>query len=527
MKNYPFILFLISISAFTGCVSASSQDSQSNARVKPNFLLIYTDDQRTETLSCYDEACPISTPSIDHLANEGIRFTNGFVTTPICGVSRACFISGQYMSRNKVRRFQKSLPEDVFADSYPPQLKEAGYYLGIFGKYGFGITKEQKECFDDFDADTGQGPAFRNYKGKKMHDAEWLTQKTSDFLGRLPEGQPFCLQLNYKEPHPSSVPAPEDEGKLAEYSFKRAVTDTPEDHARLPRFVQTGYGTKSYKSMFGTDGKMQKYLSHYYEKIMSVERSIGNIMKMLKEKGIADNTVIIYLSDHGTQFGEKQLGAKWTAYEPSLRIPFIVYDPRPAAKKGIVSDEMVLNIDIAPTILDLAGVQVPEAMDGKSLKGFIDGGANEWRDHFFHEHFVSPTRPIYIPRSDGVRTKDTKYIRWIDLDPAVEELYDLNTDPTESNNLVNNPEYALKLKKMRKMFNEWRAELPAVIEYRPYQKYSQSGAKDIDWKKFKKAQPKYYAKIKTEVEKMGVSWEQAVDDWSVRYKICKNVDFWY
>ena len=122
--------------------------------------------------------------------------------------------------------------------------------------------------------------------------------------------------------------------------------------------------------MFGTDEKLQTYLSHYYEKIMSVERSIGEITKMLEEKGLAENTVIIYLSDHGTHFGEKQMGAKWSPYEQSLRIPFIVYDPR-TKNKGSISDEIVLSIDVAPTMLDLAGVAVPEKMDGKSNSFFL------------------------------------------------------------------------------------------------------------------------------------------------------------
>ena len=443
--------------------------SCSKAQKKPNIIVIYTDDQRTNTLSSYDDNSPINTPNIDKLAENGVRFTEGFVTTPICGVSRACLISGQYMSQNKVNRFQKALPKEVFKQSYPQQLKNAGYYLGILGKYGFGITKEQKEVFDDYDATTGQGPAYHEYKGEMLHDAEWLTRRTEDFLANAPIDKPFCLQINYKEPHPTAEPAPEDEGKLADYPFKRASTDNPIEHAKLPDFVQKGYNSKSYNTMFGTDEKLQIYLSHYYEKILSVERSIGQITKMLEEKGIADNTVIIFLSDHGTHFGEKQLGAKWTPYEQSLRIPFIVYDPRSKAK-GIVSDKMVLNIDVAPTLLDLAGIEVPSTMDGKSLKSLIDGDKSFERKHFFFEHFVSPTSPIYIPRNDGVRTKNTKYVRWLDLEPIVEEFYDLENDPMERTNLINDSKYVKKVEEAKKLFNEWRTKFPAEFAYRPYQK---------------------------------------------------------
>jgi arylsulfatase A-like enzyme len=500
--------------------------SCSKVQKQPNLIVIYTDDQRTNTLSCYDKECPITTPNLDKLAENGVMFTQGFVVSPICGVSRACLISGQYMTHHQVKRFQKPLSEEVFAQSYPPQLKKAGYYLGLFGKHGFGITEEQIACFDDYDATTSQGPAFRVYKGDTLHDAAWLTQKTRDFLDGVPQDQPFCLQLNYKEPHPSSVPAPEDDGKLADYPFKRAVTDTPEEHAKLPEFVQTGYGNRSYNTMFGTDEKMQTYVSHYYEKILSVERSVGEIIKMLEEKGVADNTVILYLSDHGTHFGEKQLGAKWSPYERSLRIPFIVYDPR-ANVRGVVSDEMVLNIDVAPTLLDLAGVRVPETMDGRSMKPLINGKITTWREHFFFEHFVSPTAPIYIPRNDGVRTKTTKYARWIDLDPVVEEFYDLAKDPMESNNVIDDPAYTQQVEESRNLFKDWREKFRAEIDYRPYQRYGQSGVKEMDWEKFKAFRPKQYANIEEEVKRMDVSWEQAITDWEVRFEICKNVGYWY
>lgn len=506
------------------CISCAKDTKQEQKQ--PNIIVIYTDDQRTQTLSCYDDECPIETPNIDRLATHGIRFTQGAVVAPICGVSRACLISGQYMSHHQVKRFQKPLPETVFAQSYPPQLKNAGYYLGLFGKYGFGITKEQIACFDDYDASTNQGPAFRIYKGDTLHDAAWLTQKTKDFLKGVPQNKPFCLQLNYKEPHPSSKPAPEDEGKLANYPFKRTVTDTPEEHSKLPKFVQTGYGNAAYNTMFGTDEKMQTYMSHYYEKIMSVERSVGNIIKMLEEKGVADNTVIIYLSDHGTHFGEKQLGAKWTPYEQSLRIPFIVYDPRTKAK-GAVSDEMVLNIDVAPTLLDLAGVPIPETMDGKSMKPLINGEKTTWREHFFFEHFVSPTAPFYIPRNDGVRTKTSKYVRWIDLDPVVEEFYDLVKDPMELNNVIDDPDYTRQVEESKSLFYDWRKKYPAEIDYRPYQQYGQSGVMDMDWEKFKEFRPKQYARIEAEIKRMGVTLEQAINDWDVRFEICKNAKYWY
>lgn len=430
------------------------------------------------------------------------------------------------MSNHRMRRFQKPLPEESFAQGYPVQLKNAGYFLGMFGKYGFGITEEQIACFDMFDASTGQGPAFREYQGNTLHDSEWLTRMFIDFLDSLPDNQPFCIQLNYKAPHPTAVPAPEDDGKLADYPFTRVPTDTPEDNAKLPEFVQTGYGSLSYETMFGTDERMQHYLRQYYEKILSVDRSMGEISRTLEERGLADNTVIIFLSDNGTHFGEKQLGAKWSPYEPSLRVPFIVYDPR-ARKKGLVSDELVISLDVAPTMLDMAGLHVPETMDGLSLKPLINGEKTTWRKHFFFEHFVSPNRPRYIPRNDGVRTLNTKYARWIDLDPVVEEFYALEKDPMETNNLIDHPDYARQIDEARNLYTAWRKKYPLDIDYRPYQQFSQSGVREIDWNKFKEAWPDHYANIKAEVERLGVTWDQAIHDWDIRFKICMAVGYWY
>ena len=219
----------------------------------PNFLIVFTDDQRVNTLGCYDENCPIQTPNLDQLASCGIKFTNGFVTTPICTVSRACLLTGQYVTNNRLHQFVTPMEDDVFEKIYPQYLQQAGYFIGNFGKYGIGITKEQEQVFDVFEGTAYQGPAFRDYKGKRMHDAEWLTEKAEEFFDMVPEGQPFCLQLNYKEPHPSSQPAPEDDTLLDNFNFNRQFLDTDEAESTLPEFVRTGYGVKAYcKAKFNT-----------------------------------------------------------------------------------------------------------------------------------------------------------------------------------------------------------------------------------------------------------------------------------
>lgn len=493
---------------------------------QPNIIVFFTDDQRMNTLGCYNDGCPIETPNLDRLAAEGIRFTNGFVTTPICMVSRACLLTGRYESHHNIHMFNTEMEDKVFEHIYPVYLKEAGYFVGNVGKYGVGISDEQRGIFDMFEGQSDQGPAFREYKGQQVHDAEWLTLKTVEFLDQVPEDQPFCLQLNYKEPHSTSEPAPEDLGSLADYKFIRSPTDLPEEHARMPELVRTGFSSVCYDTFFGVNG-IHGYLSDYYEKIMSVERSVGKIMYLLEERGLADNTVVIFLSDHGTHFGEKQLGGKWTPYEESLRIPFIIYDPRQNARKGVVLDEMVLNIDVAPTLLDLAGLPVPAVMDGLSMKPLIDGKKTKWRTEFFYEHFFTPSPPRQIARNEGMRTENSKYVRWTDLGQLIEEYYRLDLDSMESHNLINDGAYREEINAARKAFHQWREDNPSTYTFNVYGKGAQFGAMEIDWEKFREAKPEVYEKIKTEVERLDVTWMQAVKDWEIRKEICQNVGYWY
>ena len=516
MKILPYLL---PVSGCAGFLFA--------AQSRPNLLVLLTDDQRLNTLGCYDASCPINTSAIDRLANEGIRFDNGFVTTPICVVSRASILTGRYATNTRLHQFQTIMAEDVFNQSYPVILRDAGYFTGQLGKYGVGIRPDQKKQFDVYEAQDGQGPAFRDYQGRKVHDSEWLTIKTEEFLNRVPAGKPFALQVNYKAPHGSAAVAPEDDHLLDDYDFPFHPMDNPEERAKLPEFVQKSFLDVCYRQEFmGKIGDHNPFLRDYFEKIYSVERSVGTILKMLEERKLLKNTVIVFLSDHGAHFGEKQLYGKWTPYEGSLRTPFIIYDPRPQSQKGVVNTEMVLNIDIAPTLLELAGVPVPEIMDGKSLVPLITGKQTAWRDHFFFEHFTSPAMARYIPRHVGIRTKTDKYFHWIDPQCDTEEYYDLALDPFESNNLISNPDYSHKVNELRNQYLAWRKEHPSTYNYDPYGRRAQAIAPEIDWNEFKKVRPEIYQEIEKQLKSLGVTWDQAMA-WEVRYEIGSKIGYWY
>ncbi|MBT3296763.1 MAG: sulfatase-like hydrolase/transferase [Verrucomicrobia bacterium] len=521
-------------------VTSSSDMSRPNPPRRVNLLVLLTDDQKVDSLGCYKQNQPLPTPNIDKLAADGIRFENGFVTTPICAVSRACILTGRYSSSTGMTKFRSVIEGEVLEHSYNMLLQKAGYYTGQLGKYGVRASKETIARYDFFDGSQDQGPPFRDYKGKKLHDSAWLTQRTSDFLDSVPKGKPFCLQVNYKAPHASSVPAPEDDHLLDDYTFKRHPLDNEKAATLVHPFVRGSFLDVCYRKAFNRDGDHNPFCRQYYEKIASVERSVGKIRDMLERRGLADNTVIIFLSDHGDHFGEKHLYGKWSPYEQSLRVPFIVYDPRPKAQKGVVRNEMVLNIDVAPTLLELAGVEVPGVMDGWSLVPLLAAGtkgegstklatkkASAWRDCFFFEHYHSGAKGKYIARNEGIRTVDAKYLRWVDPPEPIEEVYDLKRDPDEINNLVNSPEQQERVEQLRDRFDEWRAEHPPNFAHDPYGRWATFNAPMIDWKRFKKVKPGEYEKIAREVKRLGVTWEQAMNDWGTRTAIWKATGYYY
>ncbi|TVP74990.1 MAG: DUF4976 domain-containing protein, partial [Puniceicoccaceae bacterium] len=498
-----------------------------NADNRPNIIFILTDDQRWDSIGANNPDLAISTPAIDRLAQGGVNFVNGFVTTPICAVSRASIISGRHTRNHRVHCFLIPFPEDVFASSYPVILKEGGYFIGQLGKYGVGATREQMDFFDFFDGDLAQGEAFKEYQGERLHDSEWLTRRTRDFLDAVPDGQPFVLQLNYKAPHPSAAVAPEDEGTLAGVSFPRQPADRPEYGASLPEHVRRGLGGHAYRGDFGTAERRNAWISRYLEKIISVDRSVAAITEELEARGLADNTVLVYLSDHGTHYGERQLTGKWTPFEPSLKVPFIIYDPRAKATAGTVREEMALNIDIAPTFIELAGLTVPEDLDGLSLLPFVQGQTpRAWREHFFFEHQTAPaTVPRPLARFMGVRTMAENFVRWTDPEPPIEEFYDLATDPLERFNVIES--YPERANRLRQLFNQWEQENPDTYTFMSYTHRPQVGNPEIDFEQLKVALPTHFERIRQVVEEMGVTWDQAKNDPEIRWEIGVKAQFFY
>ena len=354
-----------------------------------------------------------------------------------------------------------------------------------------------------------------------LRDGRWISSIKS-----RPANRSSCRSTT-RPPTPPPSEQTEDRGKLADAPIDPVPTDTPEDRAALPPSVQRSLSDHLYHEDLGTPERRQRWIREHLEKIISVDRSVGRIREALADRGLAENTVILFLSDHGTQFGEKQLGGKWMPYEQSLRIPFFIYDPRRPDRASTRVEQLVLNIDIAPTLLALAGLPPEARMDGASLVPLMRGDPDViWRDHFFFEHQTAPAMvPRPIARHMGVRSEQTKYVRWTDESPVVEEFYHLPSDPWERHNLAQDtPQRAERL---RRMFAQWERENPDTYTHMLYSHRPQAHPPEIDWPRFRTAHPAAYARIKGEIERRGVTWEDAFTDWDLRWEIGLAARFFY
>jgi arylsulfatase A-like enzyme len=430
------------------------------AERKPSFVVIVTDDQRADCLGVAGHPL-LKTPNIDRLAKEGTRFPNMFVTTSICCVSRASLMTGQLCRHHGVGDFSTPLPPENLAITYPALLKAAGYRTGCVGKWGIG-GKEPRDVFDFWDAWGGQGNFFHMVGTERVHNSEYLARKADEFLAGCKADQPFCLVLLYKSPHDPYQPDPRDADLFKDADIPRPKTYTDEYFHRLPEFLQKSEARTRHDKWIPKPEAYPEFVKQYLRCIAGVDRSVGKVLGTLEKAGRLDDTVIVYTSDNGFHLGEHGLIEKWFAYEESIRVPLIVRDPAvPRDARGQVREELVLNIDVAPTILSRAGVAIPKAMDGVSLLPLVRGEKPAWRQDFFYEHHFNYGGKI--PQVEAIRTTDWKYIVYPASKPVVEELYDLKNDPREETNRIDDPKAAAMRDALRKRYREVVDKLPPPV----------------------------------------------------------------
>lgn len=454
----PSHLLVALAAVLAGC--APRQAATTPERRPPNIVFLLTDDHRWDALGAAGNTI-IQTPQLDDLARSGVRFRNAFVTTPICMTGRASVLSGQYERRHGIHNFATSFSPEAFAQTYPALLRAAGYWSGFIGKYGVGNRMPAQE-FDVWHGFPGQGRyETKDAQERPIHLTRLMGRQAVDFLENAPADRPFVLSISFKAPHVQDedprqfIPDPADAHRYRDVTIPIPETATPDHLARLPPFLRadTTEARLRWHKRFATPEMYQESVKNYYRLISGVDDVVGEIREALRRRGKEDDTVIVFTGDNGFFLGEHGLAGKWYGYEESIRVPLVVYDPRlPRARRGQVRDEMALNIDIAPTLLSLAGLPVPSGMQGRTLLPLIRGERVEnWRTDFLFEHLFPHTR---IPRSDGVVTGRFKYLRYFDQQPVYEQLFDLRTDPRETTNLAGRAEYASVLASLRSRYQE-------------------------------------------------------------------------
>jgi arylsulfatase A-like enzyme len=428
----------------TGCDQHQRADqTRVRSADRPNIIFIVTDDQRFDSLG-YAGNEIIHTPQMDRLAQEGAYFRNALVTTPICSASRASIFSGVYERAHRYTFGPDPLRPEFVEDSYPKLLQKAGYYSGFIGKFGVNIP-EPEALFDVFEwlwvEDDPDHPGFyqkdKKLDGETVHLTRYAGQKALEFIESAPRDQPFALSLSFNAPHAHDASEQqyfwqEEVGHLyQDMTMPEPALADDEYFERLPEAVRNGFNRERWGWRFDTPEKYQHSVKGYFRMLAGIDLEIARIRDKLAETGLDDNTVIIFTGDNGYFLGERQLAGKWLMYDRSIRVPLIIYDPRVKEHRDIT--DMALNIDVAATIVDLAGIDIPAGYHGKSLVPIVTGETETLsRDAVLIEHLWEFPD---MPPSEGVRTDEWKYFRYVD-DPSIEELYDLIADPQEANNLA-------------------------------------------------------------------------------------------
>ncbi|MBR2857080.1 MAG: sulfatase [Bacteroidales bacterium] len=489
--------------------------SEAVEQERPNIIFIMTDDHTTQAMSCYGGNL-IETPNMDRIADEGMRFDNCYATNALSGPSRACILTGKFSHKNGFTDNASTF--DGSQLTFPKVMRENGYATGVVGKWHL-ISKPQG--FDHWSILLGQNeqgnyfkPVFYENGTVVKEDGyvtDVITDKAIEFIDDVHDEKPFMLMLHHKAPHRNWMPAPRHLGIFNDTVFPEPETlfddyegrgeaarsqdmnieNTLEDewdlklltreeilagnnrlhdvYIRMPEEVQHKWDSvyapriAEYRSgkLQGDElvrWKYQQYMRDYLATAMSVDESIGRVMEYLEEIGELDNTVIVYTSDQGFFLGEHGWFDKRFMYEECLRMPFVIRYPK-MIKAGSTSKAICMNVDFGPTFLDLAGIEVPSEMQGRSFrkvlekKGRIPAG---WREAAYYHYYEYPAEHS-VKRHYGIRTSDCKLIHFYnDIDQW--EMYDMTADPQEMRNVYDDPAYAGKRAQMHRILEQVQQE---------------------------------------------------------------------
>lgn len=513
-------------SLVTGISVAASISMMASCSVEPeqpNIIFIMTDDHTERAISAFGDS-PIETPNIDRIADEGMLFSNSFVTNSICAPSRAVMLTGKYSHVNGKRDNQDEF--DGSQPTYPQILHDSGYQTAMIGKWHLESEPTGFDTYSILSDSGGQGVYYNpnfNENGHIVNEQGYatdiITDMAIDFLDEATQSdEPFLMLMHHKAPHRNWMPSPEYVGRFEDVTFPIPDTfyddyDTRELAAQADMRVEDMYlsqdmklqaeyygvetgtgGLAGYASMVGAvweheyenmteeqraawdavyqpineeyarmnlsgnelaEWKYQRYMRDYMATVLSVDDSIGEILDYLDEHDLADNTIVVYTSDQGFYLGEHGWFDKRWMYEESFRMPLLIRYPD-MIKPGSVADEFVMNLDFAPTLLDLAGFDVPEDIQGESMREILQGKTpKDWRQSMYYHYYEYPSGWHNVQRHFGVRNDRYKLINFYNARHW--ELFDLQEDPDELHNVYDDPAYSDVVADMTEELNRLRS----------------------------------------------------------------------
>ncbi len=441
-------------------VGISLSESAPGAGERPNIVFILTDDQRYDAMGFMGRPSFLKTPNLDRIAREGAHVRNAFATTAFCSPSRASFMTGCYAHKHGVVT-NEGMDPDPSCPTFARILQEAGYETAFIGKWHMAPTSDPRPGFDYWLSFKGQGvyedPRL-NENGREFQAGGYMTDILTDYAVKFlkkKRAKPFCMVLSHKAVHEPFTPAERHKDAFAgasipePASFRDTFADKP---AWMRRAFTYGIRRTPWANSEGEPipDKLDRgnwngtRMLDYYRSILAVDDSVGRVLDTLEKAGKLDNTVVVFAGDNGYFIGEHGLGDKRLIYEESIRIPLLVRYPK-LVKPGSTVHGMALNIDLAPTLLELAGEKIPDGMQGRSMVPVLQGkpGHKSFLYEYFREGWVAG-----LPFMLGVRTERWKYCTYPDMDD-IDELYNLAGDPIEMHNLAQKPIYAGKVREMR------------------------------------------------------------------------------
>jgi arylsulfatase A-like enzyme len=446
----------------------------------PNIIFLMADDQNTLSMGCYGNP-EVETPNMDRLANDGMIFDRHYDTTAICMGSRANVFTGMYEYKTGCNFVHGDMSKQIWNKSYPVRLREAGYLTAFAGKFGI-VVDGNGICEDEFDF-YGGAKGQTNYATSKNFSMKRFAKKyphstlSYGAFGKevirksVEKKKPFCLSISFKAPHRPTTPDPRFDHVYKGKKFTKPANYGRRYGEHLSPQSKQGRQFERFES-WDYDKKYDEVMATYYQQIYAIDFALGMIRDELKSQKIVENTVIIYTSDNGFICGSHGYGSKVLPMEESSRVPLIIFDPRVATSgKKIRCDRLTGNIDFAPTILELAGLEATENMDGKSLLPLLENAKEGGHETLALMNTYPPAPTTCMSVVSG----PFKYTYWWfennEMKPT-EELFNLKNDPLELTNLVQLPEHRKQLEALRAKYDtqlqHWKKE---AVKRNGYQKY--------------------------------------------------------